>query len=511
MCFWRCAQSILREYGSHEEDEDINVLKNEVIQWAQEHLQQLADMMDMPVEPLQQQLTRDAENGRMASDKSVAAFAAYLGIRLVIIHEDTQQLWSYVGAEGKPTGTAWTLYLQHNHFTCGSELDTADFLAHGAGSQVGIGALDPQFLAGRDYRPRAGIAQRAQPWQLLSVNCNHWKTAEQQIEAASEHQRLTFVAVQEHRLRELQCEDKKHALLLQGWNAFFTPARCTGKHANSTSGGTALLVRTHIAATRVEGPQGILAHRATTAMVNIGRSRPLLLTSLYSPTAPSPEEKLLIAESLITWAQQCIHPYIIVGDYNMTPPELRQLGVPQHMPAHIGATGNFTYTNGEDRSELDYALYSAEVLTRRPRVSLYEHNLVRPHTAILVEFTKARHDAQVMITNPLPCLASSPPPRPFPNIESVMDARLPQAVAEVNSTESLTDAYEWWAAAAEEMMIQVYGLQDSEVKRGRGAPARQKQVTLAWLEERRATAKFGSTLKACKELLAHLSLQRWGD
>eukprot|EP00971_Amphidinium_carterae_P132131 2617172-Amphidinium_carterae.1 len=114
LCFWRC----------------------EILKWALRRAMDVAAVLDGDTASLEKQLKTDQKEGTVATEKSVASAALYLGLRITVLHEDMTQAWTFLGETGNPVGLSYIFKLKSEHFTLGKQIDLQPHALRGASYHV---------------------------------------------------------------------------------------------------------------------------------------------------------------------------------------------------------------------------------------------------------------------------------------------------------------------------------------------------------------------------------------
>eukprot|EP00971_Amphidinium_carterae_P120620 2390119-Amphidinium_carterae.3 len=289
----------------------------------------------------------------MATEKSVAAAALYLGVRLTVLHEDMAQAWTFLGEAGNPVGPSYILKLKAEHFTLGQQVDIQPHVLHGASWRFGQLPTDVQLLGGKHpvqaatgpwlqalrnakyiNRPRTGQRHKCTPWTFLHTNANTWQGAQKALAAAQYEHAVDVLTVAEHRLYGTALEEVKEKGQGEGWSIYATPCKRTGTHALATSGGVSIHVKNHIGSTPVEAGQDALEGRSIAVCLNIGKSK-LTLMQVYGQTGPSEPQKIALVQALATWIKMQTTPWLILGDFNVEPHDLERYGLYDGAQAYL--------------------------------------------------------------------------------------------------------------------------------------------------------------------------------
>eukprot|EP00971_Amphidinium_carterae_P167912 3326778-Amphidinium_carterae.1 len=123
LCFWRCVAQIMTDYRTDNTLHKPEDVKQEILDWAIRQAYQVSSLLDGETLAVTKQLKTDRKPGAMATEKSVAAAALYLGVRLTVLHEDMAQAWTFLGEAGNPVGPSYILKLKAEHFTLGQQVD----------------------------------------------------------------------------------------------------------------------------------------------------------------------------------------------------------------------------------------------------------------------------------------------------------------------------------------------------------------------------------------------------
>ncbi len=87
------------------------------------------------------------------------------------------------------------------------------------------------------------------------------------LEWIGEH-RGHIICAQEHRILQLDdIEYERRRAIARGWKSLWTPAVPSGTEANAASGGTVILVKSHIGMAKPPGGEAVVPGRVTAAMI----------------------------------------------------------------------------------------------------------------------------------------------------------------------------------------------------------------------------------------------------
>eukprot|EP00971_Amphidinium_carterae_P255106 5064381-Amphidinium_carterae.1 len=220
LCFWRCVAHIMTDYRTDNTLHKLEDVKQEILDWAIRQAYQVAALLDGETLAVTKQLKADRKAGAMATEKSVASAALYLGLRLTVLHEDMAQAWAFLGEAGNPVGPAYILKLKNEHFTLGQQVDIQPHVLHGASWRFGQLPSGVQLQGGKQpqhevegpwleairkakplHRPRQGTGTKLTPWHFLHTNANNWNGAQKALEAAQYEHAVDVLTVAEHRRR----------------------------------------------------------------------------------------------------------------------------------------------------------------------------------------------------------------------------------------------------------------------------------------------------------------------
>ena len=215
-----------------------------------------------------------------------------------------------------------------------------------------------------------------QQQKTLSLRCSNVTQARAEVSAWLQSCKEDVVAIQQTHLHGTSLKDFARKLTSAGFRVYKGEALPTT--ANHSKGGIALLVRKHLASRDVhtfisEGCGLVAAERRT------GHSN-LLLVSLYlqcaTPAAHYPNSEILaeLMSLLKTWRG----PWLVLGDFNLTPLEVAEAGIPLQTKGVLIPPSEPSLDNG---NTLDMALVSKDLALvativldhkapHRPRASL---------------------------------------------------------------------------------------------------------------------------------------------
>ena len=144
-------------------------------------------------------------------------------------------------------------------------------------------------------------------------------------------------------------------------------------------------------------------------------------------------------------------PFIVGGDWQMSPEDLVRAGWPDLMGARVVHSKDFTYASGPDRSQLDYFLVEHSIAAAVRACRAQDEVSVSKHRLVWLELggsLKQQSVWRLRRPKPLPTSVPVGPPPPPPSWDGFA-----QRAAKVKGTEGLSDLYgEFRARAVPELL-----------------------------------------------------------
>ncbi len=272
-----------------------------------------------------------------------------------------------------------------------------------------------------------------------------------------------LVLLQEHRLGPEEVDDKAAWARRNGWHALFLPAE-KGPHGG-WSAGVAILARKHLALSLPhKGTEVIVPSRAVMALVEAPGHRPFHAASLYLHDGEGLSARnmgLLSTVGAAVGAQGEKIPFLIGGDFQVSPQTLAQAGFAGHAAASVVASGCplGTCRTARTASEIDYFVASGCLSACVASVSVDEAAATRPHRPVVLTFRPRATSLRTLVVRKPPPIGTDPiigPTRDLVDwsalrsdaadlVTMARDERTPMEVLRP----ALSRIYERWSDAAE--------------------------------------------------------------
>ena len=194
--------------------------------------------------------------------------------------------------------------------------------------------------------------------------------------------------LQEHHLLGQRWSEAQGRMRFAGWTLTGSQARVTQK--GGTTGGTAVLVRKHISVRYHDGFEGdadmapLRGHGVDwSAAVLRLRGTNVIMVSVYLTCGIGvAAENISKMQSIALYVKQARLPFIIAGDFNMSPQSVLESGWPTQLGAYVLAPeGCITCTTGSG-SVLDFAVISACLQPVVQGLRPIAGNPFRPHLGL---------------------------------------------------------------------------------------------------------------------------------
>ena len=266
--------------------------------------------------------------------------------------------------------------------------------------------------------PGEGPARRHRPWRILSMNCTVWSSG---AIALQQQAKADVALIQEHHLSNNLANEEAWSRKA-GWKMKLSPARCTGE--GGTEGGVGIATLPHFGLSSIHQHDKWLAgHRHRAAAMHFGGVLKggimVLSTYLQHSVGMSPENwstLLAIGETV----RAMDRPFVIGGDFNMSPEELERSGWVQAIGGTIVRSGQWTcrYRKEDtEGNELDYFVVDSS-LAPWAKCHPTDDLAIRPHRGVYLDlaipkgqdfgFRMLKHPKGFPNERPIGC----PPPTP---------------------------------------------------------------------------------------------------
>ena len=199
------------------------------------------------------------------------------------------------------------------------------------------------------------------------------------------------ICLQEHKAttQEQLCERSDQMRKL-GWASTWSLAIAGPK--GGAQAGVAILVREDWG---MHSADVITQSRAIAAVVDVPRGGRLGVVSLYLVDSiglgPRNKANKHLLASLGQWAQRRVHPWVLAGDWNLTPSMLAVSGLPVRVGGRAIATSRATCIQRKSTSIIDYGMVS-QSRARHSSAQLREDFASAPHrpVEIMIEMPTKR-------------------------------------------------------------------------------------------------------------------------
>ena len=338
-------------------------------------------------------------------------------------------------------------------------------------SDKGMVGRQQDVIGPQRYRNRAGRRSRCKygtAKEFETVNVTSGKPMLRYLKHAASQ----FYAVQEHHVPSAGLTGMAVKLKKLGYKFCATPATSTGNSDTGTSGGAAIVVRDCYAVTSIYGakalaPWTIVPGRAAGARIHGLIKGGVLVLSVYLKSGEPPTSALnwatlvKVAEAVNTARL----PFIIGGDWQCTPAELRASKWLDMIAGNMVASTEATCVTDRSAREIDYFIVSAglDSVCTKPEAlqdtDIATHMPVRssilgnPRALTIRSFDMPKHFPRRAPYGPVRRIPAWPPFAP---------------TAECSSTERTAELAAYWMKHAEEELCLQFDLVDDE-----GAPLSQ--------------------------------------
>ena len=342
------------------------------------------------------------------------------------------------------------------NFTRGGALRSPSQVAGGAAEDLS----EVDAARARGPRPRKGN----KVWSLLTANVTAWPRADELVSECAHWQRVPDVIMLQEIARDKpECQALESQLGGRRWQAAFEPSVRT--QALGRSAGAAVLRRLSATLGRYECVDLERRHpgRVVLTLWSGLTARGVLLGSVYGYTSGANAEALNqeLLEMLAKEVSAIRLPFILGGDWNVSPEALSLPGFATRLKAVICCPGQATYVAGGAESVLDYFVVSESLRPAVQEVRVVEGSGVKKHRPVEILLSgRARADEVLVLARPPP-RPPAPPITCKPNPEE--EQRLPewQPPSAGGSREEWQAAvnarYAAWAAAADGQVGGLYG------------------------------------------------------
>ena len=258
---------------------------------------------------------------------------------------------------------AWGAASQLATVCAGSTAATAAVASSGESSPEGL-ATRADMVVGA-ATASAGVApatSKRKAWSFLTLNSSSGSTGEEMM-ADERIRSVDVIFWQEHKYRGRHCQLAAARLKRGGRTCFFADAQLTDK--GGISGGTALATLSHIGHSAPLDLKTSVMAGGRVLLRHVHGCLPggLLCACLYLPVcrgSQGRDEHAKILHQLGRYLAAFNRPFLVGGDWNCSPIEVAESGIPHRLQATVVDGGSATcFTpagGGRVQSTLDFSL-----------------------------------------------------------------------------------------------------------------------------------------------------------
>ncbi len=243
-------------------------------------------------------------------------------------------------------------------------------------------------------------------FKVVTINVTAWRSAIAFLLSTD----ADVLLVQEHKLGPEEVDEAVAWLRRRGWNAIMAPA---GRGPNGGwSAGVAILARPHVGlGLPLVGSEVIQPARAIAARVEPPGCRPCTVVCVYLHDGMGPAQcnmDLLRRTEVCLAAQGEDCPYIMGGDFQMTPQEIAAAGFAQESHAVLVAAGapSGTCRTHQSAREIDYFYVSAGLATGIDSVEVIPRTGIKTHLPVALQFQPCLTSLKALVVRKPPPLST---------------------------------------------------------------------------------------------------------
>ncbi len=310
-----------------------------------------------------------------------------------------------------------------------------------------------------------------EPWALkvTTANSTGWEPLKRLLLSANTSD---VVVTQEHRLRGSAVAEASQWAHRRGWKSIWAEASVT--EAGGLSGGVAVLVRSHLGlAPPPWGDPVIEEARAVGATVEAPGCRPTVVVSAYlvDGIGLAARNRSILArigehlQALGHGPDECQDrqtgplPFIVAGDFNISPEILATSGFADGLQAAVVAPKNArgTCRTGKRHSTYDYFVLSKGLEQGLERVATREDGVIKTHVPVVASFRPRLTMLRALVVRTPPRMPTRrlfgpiPPPPDWSDVRRATQeaTRAAKKDRAADAQAALDLAYEKWAGLAE--------------------------------------------------------------
>eukprot|EP00971_Amphidinium_carterae_P352078 6492414-Amphidinium_carterae.2 len=225
-------------------------------------------------------------------------------------------------------------------------------------------------------------------WQIVTCNSTVWNSMVEQLEDWESQQCMPhLLAMQEHHLEDKAIPAASLTAARLGVRMLFEsaiPAKVR-THAGAAVGAKAFIGRMRLPPPEEECLRG----RVCAGKFNIGIPGGITVISIYLTACADVSTTRNELHALLHYVRLVEGPWIVCGDWNLTPQQLRQWSFAEAAGGEIHHTKHATCKAGIGRV-LDYFLVARELSDLIVSVERLEESLVSPHWAVRMTLRRTK-------------------------------------------------------------------------------------------------------------------------
>ena len=311
---------------------------------------------------------------------------------------------------------------------------------------------------------------------FCTVNATCAESLKSEIKSGSELKKFDFVMIQEHGLREEQRAKGEQWMVDQGWDAVLGEAYIK---TTDEGGGTGIMASSKYGVRPAAPPPAVLEGRLTLGTIHLDRE--VTAGSWYGISGGNIKKQFELWQLMAERIRALGRPFIIGGDWQVRPNELRQSGLPELLNAKVCAP--VVATNSRSGRTIDYFLVSEELADCGWEVYGIYGTRLATHIPVGLKLQCGKKATMVRrLSSPRMFPAEKPVGPMMPQVgvawENWQAIRRAESTDEgrAGSDEAIDEATETWFAGAEQELVEFFGLSEDEAGSYRGIGARAKVV-----------------------------------
>ena len=315
-----------------------------------------------------------------------------------------------------------------------------------------------QARADRRWQHRQGLrparARRGQYVQLVSANVTAAGSLRHELENGSTFANADYLLVQEHKLSEPGLDVAAGWAAKCGWRLLGSAAYVKEK---ALGGGTAIMSRDVGAVRPAPGGYDVFRGRLGFGLIDLDGD--VLIGSGYGVSGEPPSQQLPVWRAVAVYLRSMGLPFAIGADWQCTPDELQQSGLPELLGAEVFAPRQ--PTNTDSGRVIDFFLVSIGLVLEGAAASVLHGSVLATHLPVAIRLNARRPVTHVTrLTRPKPLPIDRPIGPQLPGIHVQWQSW--NSLAKVEGSRHFDEtkfsaAVESWYAGAECELNTVFG------------------------------------------------------